>query len=159
DAGHHRMTQAKSGHSFGDAARLILIDGTRLTFGNSAESTAPGTDIAQQHESGGAMIPALPHVGAMSRPADRMQAPAACQFLQIVEILPDGRLRLEPCRLWLPHGRTKLNLYEFSGARHALILNAGKHRCPQLIIVVLGNHCHVERSETPMQPARSTQTP
>ena len=91
-AGDDRVLQAKSSDGFGHAARLVPLNGAGLAFGHSAKTAAPGADIAQQHEGGGAMVPALADIGTLRRLANRVQSQAAGQFLEIVKFSPTGAL-------------------------------------------------------------------
>ena len=68
----HCMLQPERRDSFGNAARLIQVDGRRPSLWHGAKPATPGADIAQKHESCRAVIPALPDVRALSRFADSM---------------------------------------------------------------------------------------
>ncbi len=101
-AGHDRMLEAESCDRFGNPARFVPLNRTGLAFGDGAKSAAPGTNISQQHESRGALIPALSDVGTLRRFAHRVQAQPAGQFLQIVKVFAHRSFGSEPVRLGLP---------------------------------------------------------
>ena len=103
--GHDGMLQAECGHGFSDPSWFVPLDRTRFALGDGAKSATPGANIAQQHERGGAVIPALPNIGTLSRLAHRVQSQAAGQLLEIVKVLACRRLRPKPLRLGLPHRR------------------------------------------------------
>ena len=65
--------QPHGGHGFGYAARLVVIDRQRSAFLHRAKAAAPGADVAQDHERGGAVVPALAHVGTGGAFANRVQ--------------------------------------------------------------------------------------
>jgi hypothetical protein len=96
NAGHDRVLEPQRGHGFSYAARLFPIDGFGTSLGNGAKTAAPSTDISQQHESRGLMIPALANVRALCRFANRVKAQASRQLLQIVEIVSHGSFRPQP---------------------------------------------------------------
>src|SRR5580704_2170780 len=63
DRGHYRVSQAHSRHGFRDAIGFFLVwRAHRFARRDSAEPACPGTNVAQDHESGGAVLPALAHV-------------------------------------------------------------------------------------------------
>ena len=64
-AGDDGMLQAQRRDGFGYAAGLVPIDRPGPSLGDRAEPATPRADIAQQHERGGAMVPALPDIGAL----------------------------------------------------------------------------------------------
>jgi hypothetical protein len=117
-AGDYGMLQTKGGHSFSHAARLVPIQRLRLAFGDSAKAATPSTQIAQQHERGGLMVPALANVRALGRFANRVQIQSSCQPLEIVVIVAHGRARLQPLRLLLRTPGRKIYLDEFYRAGH-----------------------------------------
>lgn len=64
DAGDDGVLEAEGSDGFGDAAGLIEIDGEGGSFLNGAETAAAGADVAEDHEGGGAVVPAFADVGA-----------------------------------------------------------------------------------------------
>ncbi len=79
DAGDNGVAQAQSGASFGDAARLIHIDFEWRTLLHGAETAAAGADVAEDHEGGGAAIPAFTDVWAGGTFADGVEMEVADQ--------------------------------------------------------------------------------
>src|ERR1019366_8303554 len=67
------------------SSRLTLV--TTANFSPSFSTAAAGTQVAQQHEGRGAMVPALADVGTMRRLADGVQLQVARQGLKVVVIL------------------------------------------------------------------------
>src|SRR5918994_660883 len=72
-------------------------------LGDRAVGTVPGAHVAQDHEGGGLVLPALPDVGAAGFLADRMQAQLAHHRLDMRVVGAPGRLHLEP--RWLARRR------------------------------------------------------
>src|ERR1700722_10796062 len=66
-----------------------------------AEAAAPGAGVAEDHERGGAALPALADVGAGGLLADGVQVLVANQLRELAVALPTGRGHLEPGRLAL----------------------------------------------------------
>src|SRR5439155_20520218 len=71
-AGDDGVLQLECCHSFGYATRFVQINRLWTSFGHGAKSAAPGTNISEQHEGGGAVVPALADVRALGRLATRM---------------------------------------------------------------------------------------
>jgi hypothetical protein len=71
--------------------------------GNGAVGAIPGTDVAEDHESGGAVLPALADIGAVSFLADRVEVELTHQILQPEVVTPPRGLDLEPG--WLSIGQ------------------------------------------------------
>ncbi len=72
-AGDNGVLQPQCSHSFSDAPGLVPVQRFRSALGHRTEPAAPGTEIAQQHEGCGLMVPALANVRALRRFTDRMQ--------------------------------------------------------------------------------------
>jgi hypothetical protein len=66
------MLEPERGDRFRDAPWFIPLDGARLPLGYGTKAATPGANITQEHESGGAVIPALPNIGTLSRLAYRV---------------------------------------------------------------------------------------
>ncbi len=64
DRGHHDMAEAEPTHGFGDVARLVRIEGTRLAGGDVAEGTGARAGVAHDHEGGVLVLPALADIRA-----------------------------------------------------------------------------------------------
>ncbi len=92
--------------------------GIGLPFGHRTEAAPPRTEIAQQHEGCGAMVPALADVGAVRRLAYRVQIEFPSQRLEVVIILAHRRTRLQPLRFGSSFAWANLDLYEFGCRCH-----------------------------------------
>ena len=99
DAGDDGVLQAERGHGFGDAAGLVEVDGLGAALGHGAESAAAGAEVAEHHEGGGFVVPALADVGAMSALADGVEAERAGEALEVVVVFAHGGAGLEPLGL------------------------------------------------------------
>ena len=99
DAGDDGELEAERGDGFGDTARLVEVDGVGASFGHGAESAAAGAEIAQHHEGGGPVTPALADVGAVSGLADGVQIQVAGQLLEIVVVIANRSAGLQPVGL------------------------------------------------------------
>ena len=99
DAGDDGVLQAERGHGFGDAARLVEVDGLGTALGHGAESAAARAQVAEHHEGRGFVVPALADVGAVGALADGVQVERAGQALEVVVVFAHGGARLEPLRL------------------------------------------------------------
>ncbi len=115
------MLQPQRSDCFGHATRLIPINRLWTSFRHRTESAPPRTDVTQQHERRGLMIPALPNIRTLRRLAHRMQSKSACQLLQIVEVISDRSFCPKPLRLRLPDGWTKFDLNELRSSCHPLL--------------------------------------
>ena len=119
NAGDDGVLQAENRDGFGDAARLVEVDGFRTAFGYRAEAAAARAEVAQHHEGGGLVLPALADVGAMSAFADGVQVERARQPLEVVVVLAHGRAGLEP----LGFGRWSLaDRFDLNEIHHFIIL-------------------------------------
>ena len=98
DAGDDGVAQTHDGDGFGDAARLIVIDRQRSALLHRAESAAARADVAEDHERGGAAVPALADVGAGGALADRMQLQVGDEFFEFAVIPAHGSGRAKPFR-------------------------------------------------------------
>src|SRR6202043_1732292 len=98
-AGHDGVFQAERGYSLCYSARLVPVDGLRPSLGHGTKTAAARADITQQHEGGGAMIPALADIRTLGRFANCMQSQTASQFLEIVKVVADGSFGAQPIRL------------------------------------------------------------
>src|SRR3954470_3764975 len=96
------MLQLQGRDCLGNATRFVHIDGKRTSLGHSAEAATSRAEIAQQHECGSAVVPALADIGALSGFTDRVQFEIAGQLLELMIILAHRSASLQPFRLWLP---------------------------------------------------------
>ena len=87
DAGDHHVLQAEPADRLGDASRLVVVEPGRLAGLDRAEAAGPGAGVAQDHDRGGALVPALPDVRAVGLLADRVEREAAQEPLQLVVVL------------------------------------------------------------------------
>ena len=125
-AGDDGMLEAEGGDGFGNATGFIVIDGVRTALGHGAEAAAARADVAQHHESGGLVVPALADVGAMGALADGMEVEVAGELFEGVEIVAGGSLGFEPVRLGRGMARRRADLNEIEGGgRKARICDDG----------------------------------
>ena len=68
-------------------------------MGDGAVGTISGADVAEDHEGGGAVLPALTHVWAVSFLTDSVKIELPHEVLQVDIILTAWRAHLEPGRL------------------------------------------------------------
>ncbi len=105
DAGDDGVGEAKLGDGVGDPAGLVEVDGLGAAFGDGAEAAAAGAEVAEHHEGGGFLVPALADVGALGALADGVEIEFAGELLEVVEGFATGRFGLQP--LWLAHGAAR----------------------------------------------------
>ena len=96
DAGNNRIAQAHDRDRFGDPTRLVVIDRQRSALLNGAEPAPARTDIPEDHEGSGAVIPALAHVGTGGALADRMQLEIRDEFFEFTVVLTHWSGRAKP---------------------------------------------------------------
>src|SRR5207244_3152911 len=82
-AGDHHVPQPHTLHGCREAHRLTAVEGGRGPVGDRAIRTVPGADVAQDHEGGGAVLPALADVGAMRLLAHRVELEIPHQVLEL----------------------------------------------------------------------------
>ena len=90
--GHDAMAQSHLVHRVGHAQRLRAVDHLRHAGLHVAEAAPARAGVAQDHERGGAPLPALADVGAVRLLADGVQRLAAHQALDVAV----GRARPAP---------------------------------------------------------------
>ena len=76
-------SQPHARHRLGEAHRLERVEGFGRAVGDRAVGAVPGADVAQDHEGGGLVLPALADVGAARLLADRVQAQLAHHGLDV----------------------------------------------------------------------------
>src|SRR5262249_28639888 len=85
DTGHDRVAQTHARHGFGDAEWFLFIRWADwLARRHRAETASARADVAENHEGGVPVLPALAHVRAARAFADRVQVQrshGALQFL------------------------------------------------------------------------------
>ena len=156
DAGDDGVFEAEGGDGFGHAAGLVEVDGLRAALGDGAESAAAGAEVAEHHEGGGFVMPALADVGALRALAHSVEAEGAGETLELMEVFADGRAGLQPLRLGSRGFAGGLDLDEFhlslivSGGRFAAggtrsqakqkarIVKTGKTECIDLHSLMTG---------------------
>ena len=100
DHGEDHVLQLHLGDGAGHVLRLAHVDGAaRIAGGDGAEAAAAGADVPQEHDRGGALAPALAHVGATRLLADRVQVERAEGLLQLRVAGATGGAHLQPGRL------------------------------------------------------------
>src|SRR4029078_3299425 len=95
--------------------------------GDGAESAGACADVAQDHERGGAPVPAIEDVWAASFLADRVQVAAAHDLLEVLEVLALGNTHSDPGRDGLVRHWCR---------DHSLLL-AGVHSSRRFLIVLM----------------------
>jgi len=126
DAGDDGVGEAKLGDGIGDARGLCVVDGFGLALGHGAEAAAARAEVAEHHEGGGLLVPALADVGAVGGLADGVEAEVADQLFEVVEGLAHGSAGLEPRGLGDRLVRRQINLDQSVG------LNEWSHGLPRL---------------------------
>ena len=87
DARHDDVLEPERRDGLGDAARLVVVEPGRPAGLDRAEAAGPGAGVAEDHDRGGALVPALADVRAVGLLADRVQAQAAEQALEVVVVV------------------------------------------------------------------------
>ena len=87
DARHDHVLQAQAGERLGHAPRLVLVVPRGPPGLDGAEAAGAGARVAQDHDGGRALLPALADVGAVRLLADRVEAEPAEQLLQLVVVV------------------------------------------------------------------------
>src|ERR1700674_1282128 len=96
---YNHITQIHPGDGFRHTKRLFLIRRTDGPPGrHSAAAASTCANIPKDHESRGAMLPALAHVGAAGALADRVQVEDAHDAFQVLVALPPENLDAQPIR-------------------------------------------------------------
>ena len=80
----------------GDPPRLVVVEPGRPAGLHVAEAAGPGAGVAEDHDRGGALVPALPDVRAVGLLADGVEVQAAEQALEVVVVLARGHPGLDP---------------------------------------------------------------
>jgi len=99
DAGDDGVFETEGGYGFGDPPGLVEVNGLGAAFGNGAEAAAAGAEVAEHHEGGGFVVPALADVGALGAFADGVEIEGAGEALEGVKVFADGGAGLEPLGL------------------------------------------------------------
>ena len=96
--GDHAMTQPHQLHRLAHPARLVRIQGGRSAGGHRTEATGAGAYLSQDHQSGGAVLPALVNVGAAGFLAHRVQPPSVYQHLKEFIVISSTQFDFNPRR-------------------------------------------------------------
>src|SRR5579884_1581607 len=96
DAGDHRVAESHPGDRPGDPGRLERVVPGRLAGLDVAEAAASSADVAEDHERGGASLPALADVGACRLLADRVEVLLGDEPVELAVLRAAGRGDLEP---------------------------------------------------------------
>ena len=121
DAGDHCVLQAERGHGFRNAAGLVQVNGLGAALGHGAEAAAARAQVAEHHEGGGFVVPALADVGAVGALADGVQVEGTGQALEVVVVFADGGAGLQPLGLGRGNAGCGGDLDQF----HAAVIVAG----------------------------------
>ena len=104
DGREHHVLEAHLGRRLGDALGLSRIELRGPPVGDRAVRAVSRTDVAEDHERRGAVLPALADVGAVSFLADGVEVELAHEVLESRVVRPAWRPHLEPARLSLWEG-------------------------------------------------------
>ncbi len=96
DRGDHDVLEAHLRHGFGDPTRLVVVEPGRATGLDRTEAAGPGAGVAQDHHRGGALVPAVPDVGAAGLLAHGVEVQATQQALEVVVVVARRHPRLDP---------------------------------------------------------------
>ena len=99
DGGDDGVAQGELGDGLGHARRLLDVVRRGTPVGDGAVGAVPGADVAQDHEGGGAVLPALADVGAVRLLAHGVQLQLTHELLEAQVVVATGGLHLEPLRL------------------------------------------------------------
>ena len=135
DAGDGRVAQPHRLHARRDPARLVAVERRRLAGVDLAEVAAPGALLAADEEGRLAVLPALEDVGAAGFLADRVQALALHQRVQLGVVRAHRRLGLDPRRLALDRGLGVAGL----DPQHPAAFRGNGH--PSRVSLACGSRC------------------
>ncbi len=96
DAGDHDVLEAHDGYRLGHAARLVVVVPVGTAGLDGAEAAGPRAGVAQDHDRGRALLPALADVGAASLLAHRVERLAAHEVLELAVVGAAGQPGLDP---------------------------------------------------------------
>ena len=99
DAGDHDVLEPHRGDGLRDAARLVVVEPGRAAGLHGAEAAGPGARVAEDHDRGGALVPALPDVRAVGLLADRVELEPAQQALEFVVVVAGRQPGTDPVRV------------------------------------------------------------
>jgi hypothetical protein len=125
DARDHGVLEAHLLGGVGHAMRLVEVQLRGLTGEHGAEAARTGTDVAEDHERGGAVVPALADVRAAGLLAHRVEVEAAHGLLDIPVDLAVGDARLQPLGTAMRTGQSSRLLAEGQIFRRGSIRRRG----------------------------------
>ena len=139
DARHDHVLQAHRADRLRDAARLVRVIPARPAGLHRAEPAGSGAGVAEDHDGGGALLPALADVRAARLLADRVEREATHEALEFLVVRarsgrargssPDGgaapRLRPPPSRTGRRRGRSSAARPSDRGRSHRAARTSG----------------------------------
>ena len=134
------MGKVQVADSFGDVSRLFRIECARLPFADRAESAMTRADVAAEHESRGAIGPALENVRTTRFLTNGVQIESFDQLQHLVLIGRVAQTDAQPFGLWLTDLLIVADYTEFAGQ---LFTSAGilrlstKSETPQITQIAL----------------------
>src|SRR5215217_381721 len=96
DAGYDGVIEAHLSGCVGDTPGFVEVELGRLACEDGAEATRAGADVAEDHEGGGPVVPALADVRAAGLLTDGVEAQATHGLFYLAVTLAHGRPGLEP---------------------------------------------------------------
>ena len=118
------VAQAHAFDGFGDAVGFVFFGRAEgLAAWHGAKAAGARADIAEDHEGGGAVLPALAHVGAARAFADGVQVERAHDAFEFLIIWAAEKFHAQPgrarmrCRWWRRAGRQIRN--DVKGRSHS----------------------------------------
>ena len=131
DRGDHRVLEIELGDCRGDAGRLLDVVRGRASVRDRAVGAVTRADVAEDHEGGGAMLPALADVGAVGLGAHGMQPKVLHQLLHAEIVRTAGGPYFQPRRLALGERGGSVSAHDLvERIVHApLVANCGARGC------------------------------
>ena len=133
--GDHGVPQVQLGDGLRDARRLLDVVRRRAPVRDGAVGAVARADVAEDHERGRAVLPALADVRAVRFLADGVEVELLHHLLEAQVVRPAGRLDLQPRRL--PLGKRVAAV-----SPHDLVELLGHVRCGK------GNACQADGAVT-----------
>ena len=102
DRGDHHVVEVEGRHGLGHPARLVGVEPGRPAGPDGAEPAGAGAGLAQDHDRGRALVPALPEVRTARLLADGVEVEAPDEAAQVADGLARRDGHLEPVRVTPP---------------------------------------------------------